>query len=135
MCAVRCQSEIKFGLAFLLLVVAVKVSGANPTPATSPKTSLEGVPAEWVGKDKHPFLKVTKPPFPVLLRNEVAATQGMKYNAIVKLSIDHGKIVATPIGGNSALVNYLARVVQSQWVADPRLTGTFTFPTKFRLLK
>jgi hypothetical protein len=125
---------MKFGLAFLLLV-ALNVFAAEPTPTTGPKTSAGGVPPEWVGRDKHPFLKVTKPPFPFLLRNEVAATQGMKYNAIVKLSIDHGKIVATPIGGNSALANYLAQVVQSQWIADPRLTGTFTLPMKFRLLR
>ncbi len=133
MCVVRCESEIKIGLAFLLLVGAANVFGADPTPATSPKTSVEGVPPEWVGPNKHPFLKSPKPPFPAHLRSEVARSQGMKYNAVVRLTIDHGKIVATPIGGNTTLANYLAQWIQNHWVGDLRLTGTFTFPTIFRL--
>src|SRR5580704_12094454 len=131
MCGVK--SGIKTGLAFLLLVGAVNVFGADPTPATSPKTSVEGLPPEWVGRNKQPFLKSPKPPIPDQLRNEVARSQGMKYNAIVRLTIDHGKIVATPIGGNTALANYLAQWIQNHWVGDPRLTGTFTFPMIFRL--
>jgi hypothetical protein len=115
------------------MVGAVNVFGADPTPATNPKTSVEGVPPEWVGRDKHPFLKSPKPPIPDQLRNEVARSQGVKPNAIVRLTIDHGKIVATPIGGNPVLANYLAQWIQNRWVADRRLTGTFTFPMIFRL--
>jgi hypothetical protein len=133
MCGVRCQSEIKIGLAFLLLVGAVNVFGAGPTPASSPKTSVEGVRPEWVGRNKHAFLKSPKPPIPDQLRSVVAASQDMKYNAVVRLTIDHGKIVATPIGGNTVLANYLAQWIQNHWVGDPRLTGTFTFPLIFRL--
>jgi hypothetical protein len=133
MCGVRCQSEIKAGLAILLLAGAVNVFGAGPTPASSLKTSVEGVPPEWVGQGKHPFLKSPRPPIPYQLRSEVARSQGMKPNAIVRLTIDHGKIVAAPIGGNPVLGTYLARWIQNHWVADPRLTGTFTFPTTFRL--
>jgi hypothetical protein len=85
MCGVRCQSEIKIGLAFLLLVGAANVFGAAPTPATSPKKSVEGVPAEWVGRNKHPFLKSPKPPIPKQLWNAVAGSQDVKYNAVVRL--------------------------------------------------
>ena len=134
MSGVRYQSEIKIGLTFLLLIGTVNVFGAAPTPATSPKTSsVEDVPPEWVGQGKHPFLKSPKPPIPEQLRNEVARSQGMKPNAIVRLTIDHGKIVATPIGGNTVLANYLAQWIQNHWVADPRLTGTFKLPMSFRL--
>src|SRR5580692_3218225 len=101
MCGVRCQSEIKAGLAILLLAGAANVFGAGPTPASSPRTSVEGVPSEWVGRNKHAFLKSPKPPIPDQLRSVVAASQDMKYNAVVRLTIDHGKIVATPIGGNT----------------------------------
>ena len=133
MCGVRCQSEIKNGLAFLLLLGAVNVFGADPTPATSPKTSVEGVPPEWMGQGKHPFLKSPKPPIPYQLRSEVARSHGMKPNAIVRLTIDHGKIVAAPIGGNPVLATYVARWIQNHWVADPRLTGTFTFSRNFQV--
>jgi hypothetical protein len=58
----------------------------------------------------------------------------MKYNAIVKITIDHGKIVSVvPSGGNEAVSKYLADTVQKTWVADPRMTGTFTLPNKFQL--
>jgi hypothetical protein len=58
----------------------------------------------------------------------------MQYNAVVKVTIDHGKIVSVvPSGGNPALSRHLASVVQKTWVADPRMTGTFTLPTKFQI--
>ncbi|HTD15969.1 MAG TPA: hypothetical protein VK673_12370 [Chthoniobacterales bacterium] len=57
----------------------------------------------------------------------------MKYNAIAKLTIDHGKITAVPSGGNPALAEHLALWIQKTWVADPRLSGVFTFPMKFQM--
>lgn len=88
-------------LGFLLLVRVEPSFAADVVTAKRPSASAEGVPSEWAGKDKHPFLKSPKPPFPYSLLREVTATRDMKYNAIVKLTIDHGKIVAVPMRGKS----------------------------------
>jgi hypothetical protein len=111
------QSTILAITALLLgIVFSTRLFGADPTTAGMR------------------FLKATKPPFPKSLVREVAATRNMKYNAIVKITIAHGKIVSVvPSGGNEALSKYLAETVQKTWVADPRMTGTFTLPNKFQL--
>ena len=79
------------------------------------------------------FLKTPKPQFPYNLTREVIATRNREYNAIVRLTIAHGKITATPSGANPALAKHLAWAVQKYWVADPRLNGTFTLPIKFQV--
>src|ERR1700756_4721608 len=117
----RKQQQISALIAlFFGIVFATKLFGADPAPS-----------ANGAGLR---FLKAPKPPFPYGMEREVAATRNMKYNAIVKLTIDHGKIVSVvPSGGNEALAKYLAETVQKSWVADPRMNGTFTLPNKFQL--
>ena len=128
----QCRSGIRLAVGGLLLARAASLFAADLAPAESPHVS-PGVPPEWVGKGKHPFLKSPKPPFPNKFQREVVETGDMKYNAIAKLIINHGKIVAVPIGGNHNLAQYLASWVQKHWAADPRITGTFTLPMKFML--
>jgi hypothetical protein len=132
MCRVQGRSEIKVGLAILLFIGAASGFGAEPVPVASAKGSAEGVRPWWVGKNKNAFLKTPKPPIPDKLRSVVAGSQDIHPNAIVQLTIDHGKIVATPVGGNSVLANYLAQWIQNRWIANPKLTGTFTLPMNFR---
>lgn len=100
-------------------------SQENSKVLNVPKHSYSGI--------AQPFLKAPKPPFPEALKREVMATRNMEYNAIVTLTIDHGRITATPSGGNPALAKHLAWAVQKSWVADPRLSGTFTLPFKFQV--
>ena len=81
------------------------------------------------------FLKSPKPPFPYNLQREVVVTSNQRFNAIVKMTVDHGKIVSVvPCGGNPALAKHLADAIQKSWVADPRMSdGTYTFPLKFQM--
>jgi hypothetical protein len=118
---------------FLLTGIAPLV-GAEATPTGSPtvsdlstvKTDANGAPLK--------FVRSPKPPFPYWLEREVLATRNLKYNAIVKLTIDRGKIVSVvPSGGNELLAKHLAWAVQKTWVADPRMNGTFTLPIKFQI--
>ena len=95
---------------FFGVVFATKLFGADPAPS-----------ANGAGLK---FLKAPKPPFPYGMEREVAATRNMKYNAIVKLTIDHGKIVSVvPSGGNEALAKYLAETVSRHSPGWPGASG------------
>jgi hypothetical protein len=119
---------------FLSSIFVAKSFGADPAPSVSPQRYTHSDATASVNGVRMRFLKVTKPPFPFGRMREVEASQNIKYNAIVKITIDHGKIVrVVPSGGNEALSKYLAEIVQKTWVADPRMTGTFTLPNEFQL--
>ena len=77
--------------------------------------------------------RTPEPPFPYHLRSEIKATQGMQYNAVIKMTVTHGKVVnAWPSGGNAELSNYLADWVRQKWVFPAKMNGTLTLPIKFR---
>ncbi len=127
--------QIKTIIALLLSTAfATKLFGADPTPSGSSKEPTRSTVTTCTNAPPLYFRKATKPPFPWWLKREVLATRNLQYNAIVKVTIDHGKIVSVvPCGGNEALADHLASAVQKTWVADPRMNGTFTLPIKFQL--
>jgi hypothetical protein len=119
---------------FLLTVSTTQLLGADPTPSGNLKLSTQSSVGTSLLGDGSRFLKSPEPPFPWWLKREVLATRNIQYNAIVKVTIDHGKITSVvPSGGNEALAKHLASAVQKTWVADPRMNGTFTLPIKFQL--
>lgn len=120
--------------AFLVSVWATRISGAEPTAAASPEHQLQLSRTTTADGRPIKFLKSPKPPFPYGLEREVLATRNLRYNAIVKLTVDHGKIVrVVPAGGNLGLSQHLARAVQTSWVADPSMHGDYTLPLKFQM--
>ena len=127
--------QIKTIIAVLLSIAfATKLFGADPTPTGSPKDHTQSTVTTSASAPPLFFRKTPKPPFPWWLKREVLATRNMQYHAIVKLTIDHGKIVSVvPCGGNEALAEHLASAVQKTWVADQRMNSTFTLPIKFQL--
>lgn len=120
---------------FVISIWATRSFGTEPTPPASPPASANlQVTAHPHGSPAKFFLKSPKPPFPYHLERQVLATRNLRYNAIVKMTIDHGKIVSVvPAGGNPALAKHLADAIQKSWVADPSMNGTFTFPLKFQM--
>jgi hypothetical protein len=126
--------KYRFSVAVILLTCAAtgELFGTDPATARSPEGSTELAASAFVGH-KHAFLKTPKIPFPYYLERQVWGTRTMQYNAIIRITVDHGKITAVPSGGYPALAKHLAWSVQKYWVADPGLSGVFTFPMKFEM--
>ena len=130
------QTQISTTLAvFLLAAGPTQLFGADAAPTGTPNVHTRSTVVGSAGLGRMSFLKAPRPPVPYWLKREMLATRNMKDNAIVKVTIDHGKIVSVVpcCGGNEALSKHLARWVQSSWVADPRMNGAFTLPIKFGL--
>jgi hypothetical protein len=124
---VRHQATAAIACVFLLIAGELRLFGTDAT-LQSQKPSPKPTPFERLF-----FLKSPKPSFPSELEKEVWMSRNLQYNAIFKVTVDHGKIVSVvPSGGNPALSRHLARAVQKTWVADPRMNGTFTLPVKFQ---
>jgi hypothetical protein len=114
------------------VVGTARLFGADTAPTETPKVSSQSTVTNSADNAGLRFLKAPRPSFPYWLKREILATRNLQYNAIVKVTIIHGKIVSVvPCGGNEALAEHLASAVQKTWVADPRMNGTFTLPIKF----